>query len=179
MSGRPRVILWTGPRHSGKTTAARHLVERLRAEGFAVAGLLAPAVYQGGVLAGFDVLDLSTGRRSALLRRAPPGAATDVGAFALDERGLRLGEAALGRDWAGKARMVVVDEFGPLELRGGGWRPAVDAMVGSAAAVLLVVRDGLVGEVGRLYAAMEPRAIQARDPQAAETIVAMLADPAG
>ena len=43
------------------------------------------------------------------------------------------------------AGWTVFDEFGPLEVRGGGWRKGVDRLVASGrAAVLLVVRQALV-----------------------------------
>jgi signal recognition particle GTPase len=40
---RNRFLLWFGAKHSGKTTAAAKLAQRACAEGFTVAGLLAPS----------------------------------------------------------------------------------------------------------------------------------------
>lgn len=68
------LILWTGPKHSGKTTAAARLVQAARAEGWAIAGCLAPSLYENDRLIGFDILDLRTGRRATLARRrSTPG----------------------------------------------------------------------------------------------------------
>jgi nucleoside-triphosphatase THEP1 len=50
-----RLILWTGPKHCGKTTIATKLTQIARAEGFNVAGLLAPPLYRNSKLLGFDV----------------------------------------------------------------------------------------------------------------------------
>jgi nucleoside-triphosphatase THEP1 len=148
MAVRARLILWTGPKHSGKTTAATRLVDRLRAEGLTVAGILAPSVRRGGELVGFDVVDLSTGRRAPLLRRARPGSEAHVGIFAFRDEGLRLGRAALDERATVDAHLVIIDEFGPLELAGGGWRPAVDALIAQGhAPLMLIVRERLLERV--------------------------------
>lgn len=174
MAAARKMILWTGPTHSGKTTAARGLIEHLRMEGFTVAGLLAPAVYEGGILAGFDALDISTGRRCALLRRRQGGAG-EAGPFAFNNDGLPAGRAALTCEAAKRADLVVVDEFGPLELGGGGWRGAVDSLAGSAAGmILLVVRDRIAEQARQTYAALDPVLIGAAEPDAMEAVVEIL-----
>ncbi|MCK4601753.1 MAG: DUF2478 domain-containing protein, partial [Phycisphaerae bacterium] len=85
--------------------------------------------------------------------------------------GLAFGREALGRP----AELVIVDEFGPLELRGGGWRGAVETLLtASAGVVLLVVRDGLVEEVRRLYLDQQPVVTPAAGLDAASTVIDML-----
>ena len=178
MSHRSELILWTGPKHSGKTAAAWNLIESLRAEGFTVAGLLAHSVYENGILVGFDALDLSTGRRARLLNRAGPGAATDVGPFAFNEEGLRIGRAALSSKATRKAELVVVDEFGPLELRGGLWRDAVDRLAAEAdKLLLLVVREDLRRTVAEIYAPRRVEVVRAGDPLATRRILALMKKP--
>ena len=158
------VVLWIGPKHSGKSTAAARLVERATAEGFPVAGILAPAVYHGGALAGFDAVNVVTGLRRPLARRAEQ-TQCDVGPFAFETEGLRLGSAALAPVAARSAALVIVDEFGPLELRGRGWRSAVDRLTSEFQGVLLlVVRDELARDVVRLYARWRPERIPAVGP---------------
>ncbi|NQU76453.1 MAG: DUF2478 domain-containing protein [Planctomycetes bacterium] len=169
------MILFAGPKHSGKTTAVGRIVERLRNEGFAVAGVLAPALYEEGVLAGFDVLDLSTGRRMRGLRRVEHGKSADVGQFAFDDEALDLGQAALADEAAFRADLVVVDEFGPLERGGGGWRVGVDNLARSAAGMLmLVVREEIANLVRELYPSLVKTVILSRRPDAAEAIIALL-----
>ncbi|MFW6159088.1 MAG: nucleoside-triphosphatase [Planctomycetota bacterium] len=153
------LILWVGAKHSGKTTAARRLADLARARGFRVAGLLAPAVYDADELAGFDLLDPATGARWPLARRDGPGV-TRAGDFAFDADALDRGRAALTSAAARQADLVIVDEFGALELRGDGWRPAVDALLRSAEGVLLlIVRRRLAGTVEELYATWRPHVI--------------------
>lgn len=180
MPGGRKLILWTGPKHSGKTAAAGELVERLRARGFSVAGLLAPSVYQGGQLVGFDALDLSTGQEARLLRRAERADAAEVGSFVFDQAGRGLARAALSCEAARRADLVVVDEFGPLELGGGGWRGPVDALIAEAAGViLLVVRAELVDEVRHAYGGVDCAVVAAAGPRAAEEVLSILSPEAG
>ena len=63
-----KLVLWTGPRHSGKTTTASDLVKTAHKEGFIVAGLLAPSLYDNGELIGFDALDIKNDTRKPLAR---------------------------------------------------------------------------------------------------------------
>ncbi len=167
-----RIVLWTGPKHSGKSTAAAALVRRARRCGFAVAGVLAEAVHDGGRRIGFDVVDLRTGARAALARRGGEGPQT-AGSYAFAGEGLTLGAEAL-RAAAG-ADLVIVDEFGPLELSGGGWREAVEELVVRARGVLLlVVRAELAGKVRRLWPGAEPAVVRASAEGACASVLALL-----
>ena len=159
---RSELILWVGPKHSGKTAAAAALVELARDEGFRVAGILSLSVYEGDTLTGFDVMDLAAGARVPLARRDEPGA-IQAGSFGFRAEGIEHGRTALASEAARSADLVLVDEFGPLELRGEGWRPAVDELLPVAAGVvLLVVREGLADDVARLYERHCPGAVPAR-----------------
>ncbi len=168
-----RLFLWTGPKHRGKTTGAARLVRLARQSGLRVAGLLAPAVYHAGQLSGFDALDLLSGTRTRLaVRRDEPG---DAGPFHFLEKGLRLGRRALGRTATAGADLVIVDEFGPLELASRGWREAVDALVyGGTTPLLLVVRLELAGAVRDMYADVPSRCLDAVSPESARAVIRLL-----
>jgi len=162
-----QLILWTGPKHSGKSTAATELARRAAAAGFTVAGILAPSVPDG-----YDLLDLRTGARTPLARRRRDGD-EKIGRFAFSRAALDAGAEALGA--ATDADLAIVDEFGPLELAGAGWRPAVDGLIRSArGTVLLVVREGLLATVGRLWGDGEVVAIDALAPGAADRVLGLL-----
>ena len=171
---RPKLILWTGPKHSDKTSSAAQLAERARSEGLAVAGLLAPAVHRGGSLVGFDILSINTGVRVPLVRRDPEDDRRTM-SYPFAPEGLELGRATLGSMAARSAALVIVDEFGPLELRGEGWREAVDSLVATAeGVVLLVVREGLVARVAQLYAQLDPRTLLAARPGSIDSVIGLL-----
>jgi nucleoside-triphosphatase THEP1 len=87
------LILWTGQRHSGKTTMAARLAQIARREGFEVGGLLAPSVYRDGILVGFDCFDLRGGTRTPLLRRGRDTSKPSTFTFVAE--GLKLGKLLL------------------------------------------------------------------------------------
>ena len=163
VSIRNQLILWVGEKHSGKTTSAANLAEIARDEGFNVAGLLAPSLYRDGKLIGFDALDLGNEKRAPLARRQTNSG--KPGPFAFITDGLKLGTAALSAEATKSADLIIVDEFGPLELNGDGWRKNVDSLlVSSEAVILLVVRRQLVDEIRQLYADTPCRKLAATDP---------------
>ena len=170
---RAKLIIWTGPKHSGKTTAAEALAENARAGGFSVAGLTAPSVHQAGRLIGFDVVDLRTAARAPLARRGA-GGPPRVGDYGFLAEGLAAGERALGAA-AHSANLVIVDEFGPLELRGEGWRARADSLVARAEGlIVLVVREELVDAVRRLYEDTPSEVLSAASAGAAGAVVDIL-----
>jgi len=143
-----KLIFWTGERHCGKTTSAARLAKTVRGERFSVCGLLAPCVYHNDEFIGFDVFDLHSHKRAPLARRKKG----KRGPFNFNVEGLRLGKFALSAEATQSADLVIIDEFGPLELEGQGWRRNVDSLlISSDALILLVVRQELAEEVRQLY----------------------------
>ena len=146
-----RILLWTGEKHSGKSTTVADTIEFLPFACLTYAGLLAPSRYENDELCGFDAVDIATGDRAPLLESIETWETGDVGNFVFCDEGLQLGETALRRAIDGEYDFVLVDEFGPLELKGGGWRPQVDELVKLDGVLMLVVRDKLVEQVAEIY----------------------------
>ena len=169
------LILWRGAKHSSKTTVAGELADHAQREGFRVAGLLAPAIYTDAHLAGFEALDLRTAARALLAKRT-----TNKGpkrAFSFVEAGLKLGADALNGEATRDADLIIVDEFGPFELAGDGWRKQVDSLlVDTSAVILLVVREELAGQVRRLYADVAGEELEANQPESVAKVIAKLRD---
>jgi nucleoside-triphosphatase THEP1/energy-coupling factor transporter transmembrane protein EcfT len=147
-----RTVVVTGSTNSGKTAALIAGVERLRRLGRAVAGFVQTAEWEGDRKVGFDVLDLQSGDTAKLATRVEAGSGRHGTSFRFSDEGFDLGRAALRR--ARPGCVVVVDELGPVELRGGGHMPAVREALGvpDLAAILVVVRRTLVPS---LLAALE------------------------
>jgi len=165
--------LWTGPKHCGKTTSATKLAQVARAEGFNVAGLLSPPLYRNSELLGFDVLDLQNGTRAPLARRKISQSKARPFTFITD--GLKLGNAALSKENTKSADLIIVDEFGPLEIKGQGWRKSVDSLlISSNAVILLVVRRELANAVRQLYADVPCRELAATEGNSIDDVITML-----
>lgn len=114
-------------------------------------GFLAPSLYVHDKLVGFELWALVSDQRFPLAARRAPRSA-DTGRFLFDPIGLAQGNAALDPGGAANTDLIIVDEFGPLEWQGQGWRRSVDRLATSYAGVLLlVVRESLVNEVQKLY----------------------------
>ena len=170
LSIRDKLILWTGEKHSGKTTSAANLVKIVRGEEFNVAGLLAPSLYDGSELLGFDAIDLHSETRVPLARRK-------TGQFTFFAEGLEFGNAALSATATKSADLVIVDEFGPLELNGRLWRKNVDSLLASSSAlVLLVVRQELAEKVRLVYTDFPCRNLAAIEPESLDKVIGLLRD---
>ncbi len=170
---RKKLILWTGKKHSGKTTSAARLAGMARDEGFDVAGLLAEALYHDGRLIGFDAIDLQTETRAPLARRRSEG--SESVPFDFIAEGVKLGRSALSPAATEAADLIVVDEFGPLEMNSQGWRTDVDLLVRtSEALILLVVREELAGQLQHLYSNVAGLMLCAGEPESVEKVMSVL-----
>jgi len=168
-----KLVLWTGEKHSGKTTSAAKLVKIARDEGFNVTGVLSLSIYHNSKLVGFDTLDLRNENRTPLARRKIN--ASKTGAFTFITDGLKLGNAALSSTATKSADLIIIDEFGPLELNSRGWRKSVDSLIASSnAVILLVVRQELAENVGQLYADVPCRRLAATESKSTDQVIKML-----
>ena len=168
-----KLILWTGPRHSGKTTRAEGLVKTALKAGFNVAGLLAPSLYRNGKLIGFDALHIQKQTRKPLNRWDSNEAQTKY--FEFIPEGLKLGYSALSETSTEFADLIIVDEFGPLELDGRIWREAVDSLLAcSNGLILLVVRQELVRKVHQLYTDIPSQELPANEPESTDKVINIL-----
>jgi nucleoside-triphosphatase THEP1 len=158
------VIVLTGPVHAGKTTFLERACRRWSERGLACAGFLSPAVTDANGGSGYDLLELRSGLRRPYLRRREDPGAERIGPFAFMTGALERARSIL-RD-PGPAGLLVVDEVGPLELRGGGlWAALSEAVRRPESTALLVVRDTIVGELSAALAPLVPVVFDVRDPE--------------
>jgi nucleoside-triphosphatase THEP1 len=130
-------------------------------------------VYAQDVLLGFDLVNLRSGQRAPLARRDLEH--REDRPFHFLAEGLRLGDEALGPSATRDADLIIVDEYGPWELKSHLWRRATDRLMTSVNAVLLlVVREELVDEVLRLYTGPATRKLAALAPESVEEVLAIL-----
>jgi nucleoside-triphosphatase THEP1 len=163
----PPIFVLSGPRGVGKSSVCGHVAAEVSRRGFRVGGIVTERSEASSVfLAETDsrhLVDLSTGERISFGRRAgedAPGAWAPAGpdpAFPLGDeltpgwefggQTFQFGERAIVS--AADADFLVVDELGPLELRGGrGWAAAVPVLrTGEFAAALVVCRTELLAEL--------------------------------
>ncbi|MHC4440461.1 MAG: nucleoside-triphosphatase, partial [Planctomycetota bacterium] len=117
-----------------------------------------------------DVIDLRNENRIPLAIRK-------AGRFTFFAEGLEFGNAALSTTATKPADLVIVDEFGPLELSGQGWRKNVDSLITSSnALILLVVRHELADEVQLTYSDYSRRNFSANESESINEVIEMLRD---
>jgi nucleoside-triphosphatase THEP1 len=173
VSTQNRLILWTGPKHCGKTTSASNLIQKARAEGFTVAGILEPSLYNNGELIGFDVLDLHSQKRTPLARRNKDKSTT--GSFNFITDGLKFGNAVLTSEAIKSAELVIIDEFGPLEVNGQGWRRNIDSLLSSSNAIMLIIiRQELKDTFRRLYPNVPCLELEAIEESSSLEVITMI-----
>ncbi|MCU0303812.1 MAG: DUF2478 domain-containing protein [Thermoanaerobaculales bacterium] len=143
-AGRPPTVVVTGPPGSGKTPVAEAVAEALAGRGVAVFGFVQPAIREDGEKAGFRLRALPGGETAELARRVAPGEGAAGTSYRFSPGGFALAARSLAR--AAPGAVLVVDELGPVELRGGGHWPAVERAVrtGDLAGMVVVVRRTLV-----------------------------------
>jgi nucleoside-triphosphatase len=136
-----RVILLTGATHSGKTGA---LSATVRQPG--VAGLLAPDVHYGRILE-----DLKSGEFERFQIHDDSEPFVEIGPYHFRTAAFDWANGRLAAAVRAHSRVIVIDEVGPLELRGEGLRKGLDMVLkrreGTA---VLVVREKLIGQVNEL-----------------------------
>ncbi len=123
------------------------MADSARRSGLKVGGVLAPAVHQKGDRIGADAVDLATDESVPIARRIGPARrGRRARRTAILRPGLDLARAALERAVRQPFDLIVIDEFGPLELAGGGiCQEAVEAW-NSGRDVVLVARSKIADE---------------------------------
>jgi nucleoside-triphosphatase THEP1 len=169
-SPKPAVIIITGPLHSGKTTLAVKLVDRLRGEAIRVKGILAPGAWTGSVRSGFDLLDLNTSRVCPFAVRTSESSSPHGMPFTFSRAGTTFGKQLLSTDACRDAGVVFIDEIGKLELAGEGWAPCLNPLLAIPGMVhVWIVRDTLLDSVCKTWN-IQPYTVDSRQPDALDSL---------
>ena len=174
-----RLILFTGDRHAGKTTAVGKLAQSLQENGFKVAGFLSLACCQDGKLIGYDIFDLTSQKRLPLARDFL-GKKVVKRRFEFNDDTFGYVHKRLLDKEILEADLVIIDEFGPLELEGGGYRETIDELLGhKSLCLLMVVRNLIVEQVKKLYQRFDPAVVEALQDDTKQEVMKILAGNKG
>lgn len=138
----PGVYVLSGPVQTGKTTRLQGWCASQQKT--AVGGVLAPVI--NGTR---HICDAETGECRDLEHVPTDATSQRVGRFAFNEEVFLWAHSCIRASLESDRSWIILDEIGPLELRGRGLEPAVKTALQSADrhAVVLVVRDYLVAPV--------------------------------
>jgi nucleoside-triphosphatase THEP1 len=142
-----KILILTGTRGTGKTTTCQAWIEQAVKQGWNVAGLICPAVFEGGSKTGINAKNLSTGE----VRRLANLANGEIAVVATDHWNfnspvLQWGSKILGE--ISQCDLFVMDELGPLEFyRQQGWVEAFTVLrTAEYRQAIVVIRPELLDE---------------------------------
>lgn len=142
MSG--KIIILSGERGTGKTSACLRLAKEANRRGLRPAGVICPARLVDGRKVGIDLMDVRTGERRPLAEADERPAALRTRAYRFYQEAVSWGAAVI--EGATPCTLLIIDELGPLELvRGQGWVNALDVLAaGRFEQAVVVVRPELI-----------------------------------
>ena len=147
----PFVIL-TGKRGSGKSTMVLNLASELQAESFSVAGIAAREVIEEEKRTGYSLRDLSTGEEVPYATRTGESHQDNPIPFTFSKAGYEFGNMVLKKPIALESDLLILDEMGPLELKGEGWAVTFSKILQiRLGPTLIVVRPSLVESIIHQY----------------------------
>jgi len=157
-----RLILLTGPRDMGKTTACLRFAQIAERARLCVGGILAPGTRgNDGLKSCIDVVDVASGQRERLATAAPKALGT-IGRFRLDNHAVQWSLTIMLDALRRPFDAVIIDEIGPLELaHGDGYAKVLPRLaVAKARAVIVLVRESCLGALRRRLAGVPCRVLR-------------------
>jgi nucleoside-triphosphatase THEP1/energy-coupling factor transporter transmembrane protein EcfT len=140
----PLLVVVTGKPGAGKTPAMRAAAAELARRGVAIAGFVQIPVWGEDRKGGYRLQDVATGEECMLAVKVDPARGDHGTPFRFLPAGFAFARRALANTRVGS--VLVLDELGPVELRGAGHMPGVRRALASPglAAVLVTVRPALI-----------------------------------
>lgn len=159
------LILLTGEVDSGKTSWCLSFSKANRGYD----GVLLRKVYRDDRRIGYDAIRISSGRTVPFSRlqgsESPEWRPTEcIGPFSVSEEGKQTANRWLLEALDSSACGLIIDELGPLELRGGGLAEAVRSVLqdGSSRSLILVVRRSCLTQVIRRFSLPEHHLVEVK-----------------
>lgn len=140
------IYLLTGPVGGGKTTYLRKVIQALSSSDLAVDGFLNKRLLEDEATIGYDLYDLKLGASIPFLRKQGEADWERTGDYFFLPQGLETASRIVAR--GARSDLLVIDEVGPLELKGRGLWPALEPVLSNKdCPCLLVVRERILAEL--------------------------------
>jgi nucleoside-triphosphatase len=131
-------IFLTGMPGSGKSTVLMNVIERLRAEGLSVGGIITPEVRTEGRRTAFKVMDLSSGEEGILASVNQPTGPM-VGKYRVNIQDFeRVAIPALNSAMR-QCQIICIDEIGTMELFSAEFKQKINEILKSEKPLIAVV----------------------------------------
>ena len=141
------IVMVVGSKNSGKTTFLEYLLNRARSMNLSIGGFLSRGSIVNHQKRDYFLEDLTSGEQHLLASTTPhPSRKIQYGSYYFDPVVFKLGQQLLLRKI--DSDLLVMDEFGPLELRGEGFREAFNLILKDYHGIFLVaVRPSLQSDM--------------------------------
>ena len=140
-----KILIYSGQIKSGKTTTLHEWAK----EQNNIDGILAPVINNKRHL-----LRIMTNEKKLLEQNDFTDKIINIGKYYFSQSVFEWGQNQLLDSFNCKNEYIIIDEIGPLELRGEGLEPAVSKIISdklNSKKIILVVREKLVDEVIKHY----------------------------
>jgi nucleoside-triphosphatase THEP1 len=142
---KPTVFVISGKVHAGKSSVTKEVVSQLMDHNLNIRGFITEPVIHDDGLRSYFIKDISSGTREILCSQTYSPGSIKTGRFFFSEKGLLRGRQILKKTVGEPTDMVVVDEIGPLEMKDGGWAPALIPLIrATQTPQLWTVREQLI-----------------------------------
>ncbi len=167
-----RVLLLVGASGEGKTTTLQRAVTKNN--GLKFSGIICPGTFRNGRRYSSTVKCLHSGESALFAKREKNDGS---GPFVFYDEGRGLADKALCAKEHQKTDCVMVDEVGPLELKGEGNAPFLAPLLSlEKTRHIWAVRPGVVDEVCRKWMLVDPVIVTVSEPGALTRINQFLQD---
>lgn len=153
LEGYSPVVILSGEIQGGKTGYLRRLLEELKKKDLKMKGFMAVGVHdEKGERYGYDLHSVESGESSLYIRKTPAQGWFRHGRFSFSKEGQAFGEKILQDISSENTELAVIDELGPVELKGKGWASEVERLLSQCRCVhLWVVRKTLLKRMIRQW----------------------------
>jgi nucleoside-triphosphatase len=153
-----KVIIITGEKGQGKTTAITMFLDSLSNTNTLAGGIYARGFWENNARKGYNVVDILDGNERPLCDVSPSHGDLAFGHFFFKASGISFGRKAIRKSLEQNINILIIDEVGGLELSGKGWAIELDHIFEYKRnfLMLLVVRKSLLNDVFNRWAINDP-----------------------
>jgi nucleoside-triphosphatase THEP1 len=156
-------ILVTGDRGDGKSTMLAELASLFKSQGIQTGGIISPAVFEEGIKAGYDLINIATSEQQRLSQIHKREGMANVGRFYFFDEGIVFGKSALAVKNNQNSQIVFIDEIGAWELQGQGWAESLNELIMQCdMPVILAVNKKFIDEVVSSWQLLNPLVIDVK-----------------
>ena len=150
------IILICGNKNSGKTAFLKDFINTITfKKDILIAGFLAEGIYNGEHKTGFNLVNIQSRDKKLICTDQPVKGWEKSGRFYFNPDGLLFGKKIL-TNLSKLTKLVIIDEYGPLELSGGGWdHEILQLLPKNKPTIMMTVRVEILSDVIQKYSGHE------------------------